>query len=84
MVKSFHQAKRHIYIAQGVLDRAISFITNNQNYDGSFKRIGSVHDTMLKVRWHVNVIFAMLKSCKVSLHLILSVIETSRNVLDKQ
>ena len=51
VVKSFHQAKHHIYISQGVLDRAISFITNNQNYDGSFKTIGSVHDTMLKVEF---------------------------------
>ena len=53
VVKSFHQARKHVYISQGVLDRAISFITRYQNYDGSFRKIGSVHDTMLKVGRHL-------------------------------
>ncbi|KAL3876288.1 hypothetical protein ACJMK2_034153 [Sinanodonta woodiana] len=48
VVKSFHQAKKHIYVSENVLIRAINWMLNYQSSDGSFPAIGSVHSSMLK------------------------------------
>jgi CD109 antigen len=43
VLKSFAQARDLIYIDEGVLDAAESWIIGNQNKDGSFEQIGFVH-----------------------------------------
>lgn len=49
VLKSFHQAKEHIYIENNILFRIADWIIRYQNPDGSFQQIGSVHSTSLKV-----------------------------------
>ncbi|KAL4237869.1 hypothetical protein ACF0H5_002579 [Mactra antiquata] len=48
VLKSFHQAKAHIYIEDNILFRIARWIISYQRHDGSFRAIGSVHDTSLK------------------------------------
>ncbi|KAL4237648.1 hypothetical protein ACF0H5_002362 [Mactra antiquata] len=48
VLKSFHQAKAHIYIEDNILFRIARWISMYQNNDGSFQAIGSVHSTSLK------------------------------------
>lgn len=55
MAKSFHQAKRHIYIDDYTLTRAITWIINNQASDGHFPEPGHVHNTFLQVCSNVSV-----------------------------
>ena len=43
VLKSFSQAKDLMYIDDGVLDNAKSWITSHQNADGSFDAVGFVH-----------------------------------------
>ncbi|XP_053387212.1 C3 and PZP-like alpha-2-macroglobulin domain-containing protein 8 [Mercenaria mercenaria] len=48
VLKSFHQAREHIFVSDDVLQRAGSWILRYQNYDGSFPSVGSVHSTSLR------------------------------------
>ena len=50
VVKSFHQAKPHIFIDDEILQRAIDWMISRQNGDGSFPEPGRVvHKDMLQV-----------------------------------
>lgn len=48
VVKSFHQAKRHIFIDQEVIDRAMNWIIDHQAHDGHFPEPGHMHDTYMQ------------------------------------
>ncbi|XP_053374571.1 CD109 antigen-like isoform X1 [Mercenaria mercenaria] len=48
VLKSFHQAREHVYVSDSVLRRAATWILRYQNYDGSFQSKGSVHSTSLR------------------------------------
>ncbi|XP_060578353.1 CD109 antigen-like isoform X2 [Ruditapes philippinarum] len=48
VLKSFHQAHEHVYVSDYVLSRAAQWMLNYQNYDGSFRQIGSVHSSSLR------------------------------------
>ncbi|KAL5015784.1 hypothetical protein ScPMuIL_005373 [Solemya velum] len=43
-VKSFHQAKTHVFIDDAVLVKAIDWMLSRQNADGSFPEVGKVYD----------------------------------------
>ncbi|XP_053374577.1 CD109 antigen-like isoform X2 [Mercenaria mercenaria] len=47
VLKSFHQARQHVYVSDTVLAHAANWILRYQNYDGSFQQKGSVHSTSL-------------------------------------
>ncbi len=49
VVKSFHQAKKYIYIDDEVLRQSIDFIESKQTHDGDFMELHEVHSTYLKV-----------------------------------
>ncbi|KAL4237870.1 hypothetical protein ACF0H5_002580 [Mactra antiquata] len=48
VLKSFHQAKAHIYIEDNIIFRIARWMLSYQDNDGSFRAIGTVHSTSLK------------------------------------
>ena len=50
VVKSFHQAKRYIYVDTYTLEKALDWIIDYQAHDGHFPEPGHVHSTYLQVR----------------------------------
>ncbi|XP_045170199.2 CD109 antigen-like [Mercenaria mercenaria] len=47
VLKSFHQAREHVYVSDTVLAQAANWILRYQNYDGSFQQKGRVTHTSL-------------------------------------
>ncbi|XP_052800199.1 CD109 antigen-like isoform X1 [Mya arenaria] len=48
VLKSFSQAHRHIFVSDNMLRTATTWISYNQNSDGSFRSVGAVHSTSLQ------------------------------------
>ena len=49
MLRVFHEARPYVYVDDGVLQRAIDWITSRQNQDGSFNEFGRIFDSEMRV-----------------------------------
>lgn len=55
VLKSFHQAKQHIYVEDNIIFRIVDWMKRYQNSDGSFRQVGTVHSTSLRVNIRIFV-----------------------------
>ena len=49
VLRVFHEARPYVYVDDGVLQRAIDWITSRQNQDGSFNEFGRIFDSEMRV-----------------------------------
>ena len=50
VLRVFHEARPYVYVDDGVLQRAIDWIIQRQNQDGSFNEFGNIFDPEMRVR----------------------------------
>ncbi|KAK7096877.1 hypothetical protein V1264_003921 [Littorina saxatilis] len=48
VLRVFHEARPYVYVDDGVLQRAINWIIDHQNQDGSFNEFGHIYDQEMK------------------------------------